>query len=81
MTFSNFPTFYFPTLLLGKDEVHTEQVYPKIYVGKTPMVDIGVANQLIKWHGAMEKEELRVELLDIANFRKVVSWKVGKGKS
>ncbi|WNF37336.1 nucleoside-diphosphate sugar epimerase/dehydratase [Bacillaceae bacterium IKA-2] len=56
--------------LLGKDEVHTEQIYPKIYVGKRPLVNIGVAEHLINSHGRMGQEELRNELLDIANFRK-----------
>jgi FlaA1/EpsC-like NDP-sugar epimerase len=56
--------------LLSANEVQGEQVYPKIYVGKTPPVNIGVAQHLIKKHGEMDKEELREELLDIANFRK-----------
>ncbi len=56
--------------LLGADEVHPEQIYPKIYIGKTPPVNIGVAQHLIKHHSDMKKEELRQELLDIANFRK-----------
>ncbi|OLO42356.1 hypothetical protein BTR23_03825 [Alkalihalophilus pseudofirmus] len=56
--------------LLGEDEVHDEQVYPKIYRGKTPMVNINVAEQLIGEFEEMPKEELREELLDISNFRK-----------
>ncbi|WP_216830629.1 polysaccharide biosynthesis protein [Alkalihalobacterium elongatum] len=56
--------------LLGEDEVHDEQVYPKIYRGKTPMVNINVAEQLIGEFEGMPKEMLREELLDIANFRK-----------
>ena len=56
--------------LLGEDEVHDEQVYPKIYRGKTPMVNINVAEQLIGEFEEMPKEILREELLDIANFRK-----------
>lgn len=57
--------------LLGAEEVHAEQVYPKIYVGKTPSVDIGVAHRVIRDLDVLTKEELRVELLDVANFRKV----------
>ncbi|MDE5415838.1 polysaccharide biosynthesis protein [Alkalihalobacterium chitinilyticum] len=56
--------------LLGEDEVHDEQVYPKIYRGKTPMVNINVAEQFISEFEKMPKEMLREELLDIANFRK-----------
>lgn len=56
--------------LLGENEVHPEQIYPKIYIGKTPPVNIGVAQHLMKKFGDMKKEELRQELLDIANFRK-----------
>ena len=56
--------------LLGKDEVHEEQVYPKIYVGKTPPVNVNVTYHLINEFEQKSKEELREELLDIANFRK-----------
>ncbi|WP_078429766.1 polysaccharide biosynthesis protein [Alkalihalobacterium alkalinitrilicum] len=56
--------------LLGEDEVHDEQVYPKIYRGKTPMVNINVAEQLIGEFEQLTSEQLREELLDIANFRK-----------
>ncbi|WP_209121743.1 nucleoside-diphosphate sugar epimerase/dehydratase [Alkalihalobacillus sp. BA299] len=56
--------------LLGEDEVHDEQVYPKIYRGKTPEVNINVAEKLIEDFENMQKVELREELLDIANFRK-----------
>ncbi|WP_368503149.1 polysaccharide biosynthesis protein [Alkalihalophilus sp. As8PL] len=55
--------------LLGKDEVHDEQVYPKIYRGKTPGVDINVMYELAETFQEQTKEELRVRLLDIANFR------------
>ncbi|MFK3936226.1 polysaccharide biosynthesis protein [Alkalihalobacillus sp. NPDC078783] len=55
--------------LLGVDEVHHEQVYPMIYRGKTPEVDINVTYNLIdRFHGR-NKEELRSELLKIANFK------------
>ena len=55
--------------LLGKDEVHDKQVFPKIYIGKTPLVDIGVCHRLVDNLDRLEKEELREQLLDIANFR------------
>ncbi|WP_078556031.1 polysaccharide biosynthesis protein [Bacillus alkalicellulosilyticus] len=56
--------------LLGKDEVHDLQIFPKIYIGKTPPVNIGVAQAVIGAIEIMSPEELREELLDIANFRK-----------
>ncbi|UOE93876.1 nucleoside-diphosphate sugar epimerase/dehydratase [Alkalihalobacillus sp. LMS39] len=56
--------------LLGKDEVHDKQVFPKIYIGKTPPVNINVTTELISGFEEYEKEALRQELLDIANFRK-----------
>jgi FlaA1/EpsC-like NDP-sugar epimerase len=55
--------------LLGKDEVHEEQVYPKIYRGKTPEVNINVTYDLVDRFEGQSREELRQELLDIANFR------------
>ncbi|MDV2684415.1 nucleoside-diphosphate sugar epimerase/dehydratase [Alkalihalophilus lindianensis] len=55
--------------LLGKDEVHDEQVYPKIYRGKTPVVDINVMYELAETFEQETKESLRKRLLDIANFR------------
>lgn len=56
--------------LLGKDEVHDKQVFPKIYIGKTPPVNINVTTELISGFEEYEKEALRQELLDIANFKK-----------
>jgi FlaA1/EpsC-like NDP-sugar epimerase len=55
--------------LLGADEVHPEQIYPKIYIGKTPPVNIIVAHNVIENLDKLTKEELRDRLLDIANFR------------
>ncbi|ARK32461.1 polysaccharide biosynthesis protein [Halalkalibacter krulwichiae] len=55
--------------LLGKDEVHDEQVYPKIYRGKTPEVNINVTYGLVEKFEGLSKEELRERLLNIGNFR------------
>ncbi len=55
--------------LLGKDEVHDEQVYPMIYRGKTPPVNINVTFDLVERFQGQSREVLRQELLDIANFR------------
>lgn len=55
--------------LLGAEEVHPEQIYPKIYIGKTPLVDINVCHTVVQNLEQLSKEELRKQLLDIANFR------------
>ncbi|KGA96278.1 polysaccharide biosynthesis protein EpsC [Alkalihalobacillus alcalophilus ATCC 27647 = CGMCC 1.3604] len=55
--------------LLGADEVHQEQVYPMIYRGKTPPVNINVTYDLVERFMDSDRELLRQELLDIANFR------------
>ncbi|TSB48574.1 polysaccharide biosynthesis protein [Alkalicoccobacillus porphyridii] len=55
--------------LLGEDEVHSEQVYPMIYRGKTPEVDINVTYNLIERFQGNSQEDLRQGLLDIANFK------------
>lgn len=55
--------------LLGEDEVHSEQVYPKIYRGKTPPVNINVTFDLVDRFHNEDRECLRKQLLDIANFK------------
>ncbi|KQL56480.1 MULTISPECIES: polysaccharide biosynthesis protein [Bacillaceae] len=55
--------------LLGEDEVHSEQVYPMIYRGKTPEVNIEVTYNLIIQYVHMDTNQLREELLNIANFK------------
>ncbi|GAE31344.1 UDP-N-acetylglucosamine 4,6-dehydratase [Halalkalibacter hemicellulosilyticusJCM 9152] len=55
--------------LLSDDEVHNEQVYPKIYRGKTPPVNINVTFDLVERFQEEDRDCLRKELLDIANFR------------
>lgn len=55
--------------LLGEDEVHSEQVYPMIYRGKRPEVDINVIFDLERRFINADRDQLRNELLDIANFR------------
>lgn len=55
--------------LLGEDEVHSEQVYPMIYRGKTPEVNITIIYQLMERLESKSSKELREQLLDISNFR------------
>ncbi|WP_058301189.1 polysaccharide biosynthesis protein [Gorillibacterium timonense] len=55
--------------LLNKDEVHEEQVYPKIYIGKTSELRMKEIQDLLKAYTTMEKTELRECLLGLANRR------------
>ncbi|GEL07216.1 polysaccharide biosynthesis protein [Salisediminibacterium halotolerans] len=55
--------------LLGEDEVHDEQIYPSIYRGKTPPVNMQVIDDLAQKFEDSQKKELRNEVLDIAHFR------------
>lgn len=53
--------------LLKADEVHDQQIYPKIYIGKTSELFIKEIDDLLTTFTSMEKEELRERLLMIAN--------------
>lgn len=55
--------------LLGKNEVHQEQIYPMIYRGKTPPVNVNVIYELIEEFHRMDPSSLRDRVLDIAHFR------------
>ncbi|MEW9671335.1 polysaccharide biosynthesis protein [Ammoniphilus sp. 3BR4] len=55
--------------LLNENEVHEEQVYPKIYIGKTANLYIEHIYDIIETLNEIEKEELRNRLLDLANNR------------
>ncbi|QOR65493.1 polysaccharide biosynthesis protein [Cytobacillus suaedae] len=57
--------------LLKDEEVHEEQVYPKIYVGKTANLYISEIEGLISTYTTLSKEELRDELLKLANRKHV----------
>ncbi|MEO3945375.1 nucleoside-diphosphate sugar epimerase/dehydratase [Gorillibacterium sp. CAU 1737] len=53
--------------LLNKDEVHEEQVYPKIYIGKASELRIKEIQELVKSYSTLDKTELREALLNLAN--------------
>lgn len=57
--------------LLKDEEVHEEQVYPKIYVGKSAHLYIKEIEELISIYTKLSKEELRGELLKLANRKHV----------
>ncbi|MCH1624898.1 polysaccharide biosynthesis protein [Ferdinandcohnia quinoae] len=53
--------------LLKDDEVHDQQIYPKIYVGKTAQLYIEEIEQIISTYPNLSKEEIRKALLSLAN--------------
>ena len=55
--------------LLGEDEVHGEQIYPKIYRGKTPPVNIHVIEDLVASQHYLSADAVRKRVNDIAHFR------------
>jgi len=55
--------------LLNKNEVHEEQIYPKIYIGKTSQLYIEEIDYIIKNFKSLDREHLRETLLNLANDR------------
>jgi FlaA1/EpsC-like NDP-sugar epimerase len=53
--------------LLNENEVYEEQVYPKIYIGKTANLYIEEIQEIIYGLNQIEKEELRSRLVALAN--------------
>ncbi|WP_339210621.1 nucleoside-diphosphate sugar epimerase/dehydratase [Aeribacillus sp. FSL K6-8210] len=59
--------------LLNENEVHPEQVFPKIFIGKATMVDEKILRDFMEEFEEMDKEEVRERLLEIANNRFISS--------
>jgi FlaA1/EpsC-like NDP-sugar epimerase len=55
--------------LLKDDEVHEEQIYPKIYVGKTSELLINEIEEILVGLEILDKEELRERLIYLANYK------------
>jgi FlaA1/EpsC-like NDP-sugar epimerase len=53
--------------LLNENEVHPEQVFPKIFIGKATAVDEKILHDFMEEFEEMDKEEVRERLLGIAN--------------
>ncbi|WP_228307710.1 polysaccharide biosynthesis protein [Priestia sp. J2] len=53
--------------LLKEEEIHEQQVYPKIYVGKTAKLYVEEITEIIATYETMDKESLRETLLNLAN--------------
>ncbi|TXC92376.1 polysaccharide biosynthesis protein [Metabacillus litoralis] len=62
--------------LLSSEEVHEEQIYPKIYIGKTSELYIEEIDYIIKNFKSLDREHLRKSLLDLANARVVYNKKL-----
>jgi FlaA1/EpsC-like NDP-sugar epimerase len=61
--------------LLNKDEVHEQQIYPKIYVGKTASLFLKEIEDIIETYESLNKEELREKLINLGNKRAVMDSK------
>ncbi|MCM3650433.1 polysaccharide biosynthesis protein [Metabacillus litoralis] len=55
--------------LLKKDEIHEEQIYPKIYIGKTSELYIEEIDYIINNFRSLERDHLRKIVVDLANER------------
>ncbi|HDX9526931.1 MULTISPECIES: polysaccharide biosynthesis protein [Bacillus] len=53
--------------LLNEGEIHPEQIFPKIHIGKAVLIDQGILRQFMNDFEEISKEEIRERLLDIAN--------------
>ncbi|KIL52995.1 polysaccharide biosynthesis protein [Jeotgalibacillus campisalis] len=53
--------------LLKEEEVQDEQIYPKIYVGKSTELFMDEIEEILTSYSALSREELRETLLELAN--------------
>ncbi|GIN41049.1 MULTISPECIES: polysaccharide biosynthesis protein [Heyndrickxia] len=57
--------------LLDFDEIHEEQIYPNIYIGKTKEIYINEIEDIISNLTVLDKETLKRRLIDLANHQHV----------
>lgn len=53
--------------LLGENEVHSKEIFPKIFIGRTVEFDYEWVNNLIENHQEFDKEYISNYVLDLAN--------------
>ncbi|KYQ02404.1 UDP-N-acetylglucosamine 46-dehydratase [Bacillus cereus] len=53
--------------LLNEGEIHPKQIFPKIHIGKAVLMDQTILRQFMNDFEGISKEEIREQLLDIAN--------------
>jgi FlaA1/EpsC-like NDP-sugar epimerase len=57
--------------LLKEDEVHEQQIYPKIYIGKTSNLLIQEIEEIISNYSILDKEEMKERLITLANNKEI----------
>ena len=57
--------------LLGEDEIHGEQIYQNIYVGKNSDLLITEINDIIANYASLDKDTLKKKIVDTANLKGV----------
>ncbi|MDM5190870.1 nucleoside-diphosphate sugar epimerase/dehydratase [Bacillus sp. DX4.1] len=55
--------------LLKKEELHEQQIHPKIYIGKTSNLYMKEIEEIIQTYPDLEKSKLREQVLELANSR------------
>jgi FlaA1/EpsC-like NDP-sugar epimerase len=55
--------------LLNEGEIHPEQIFPKIHIGKAKVMDIGVVSGLINQLLEMSEKEMHDTLIGVANYK------------
>ncbi|MGE7867905.1 polysaccharide biosynthesis protein [Bacillus paramycoides] len=53
--------------LLNEGEIHPDQIFPKIHIGKAVLMNQEILRKFMNGFEGMNKEEIRERLLDIAN--------------
>ncbi len=53
--------------LLQENEIHEQQVYPKIYIGKTTELYSDEIEEIISTYSTLDRDTLRDKLLKLAN--------------
>lgn len=58
--------------LLNEGEIHPEQIFPKIHIGKAVLMDQEILRQFMNDFEKMSKEDIRERLLEIANSKVLI---------
>ncbi|EJR69118.1 MULTISPECIES: polysaccharide biosynthesis protein [Bacillus cereus group] len=58
--------------LLNEGEIHPEQIFPKIHIGKAVLMEQSILRQFMNDFEKMSKEDIRERLLEIANSKVVI---------
>ncbi len=58
--------------LLNEGEIHPDQIFPKIHIGKAVLMDQSILREFMNDFEKMSKEDIRGRLLEIANSKVVI---------